>query len=277
MDVEGVVYKININGDKYYVGSSKNYDKRWKEHLNDLKTNQHHCTPLQSSYDKHKQAYFTIIHKGKIDDCREIEDLILKVDFDNLFNLSTSAYSPSTEYLHSKIHRELASKRFVGKYKKPTTSSEETKRKMALTRKGTTMPKKCIDRSVEVLSKPIIQYDLDMNFICEYKSVTEAGKQFHENGQKNISKALSGAQKTAYKFIWKYKEKEKIIKNTFSKRYINLFLTRYNTVSVKIRVNGEIFFLGTYDTQKEALEVRNRFVINNNLIDKVGLIEYEGE
>ena len=195
MDVEGVVYKISVNGDKYYIGSSKNYDKRRKEHLNDLKTNQHHCTPLQTLYDKYKQAYFTIIYMGKIEDCREIEDLILKVDFDNLFNLSTSAYRPSTEFQHSKRHRELASKRFVGRYKKPTVASDETKRKMALTRKGTTIPKKCIDKSVEVSSKPIIQYDLDMNFICEYKSVTEAGKQFHENGQKNISKALSGAQK----------------------------------------------------------------------------------
>ena len=50
-----------------------------------------------------------------------------------------------------------------------------------------------------------------------------------------------------------------------------------NTVSVKISNNGEKFFLGTYDTQKEALMIRNKFVLDNNLVERVGILEYEGE
>ena len=37
------------------------------------------------------------------------------------------------------------------------------------------------------------------------------------------------------------------------------------------------FFLGTYNTQKEALMIRNKFVLDNNLVERVGILEYEGE
>lgn len=276
--IEGSVYIITFpNIGKYYVGSSKNLHRRILEHKNDLKNNIHHCIPLQDYYNKIKELNIEVLFKGCIDNCREIEDLILKTDFDNLLNLSKSAYRVSTEYQHSKLRREMVSKKLIGKSKKPILASNETKLKMSLIRQGSKMPQKCMEKSFEVSSKPVFQYDLNMNLVGEYISVTEAGKQFHKNGQKNISKALSGAQKTAYKFIWKYKEKEEIPKKTFNKRYINLFITRYNTVSIKISNNGEKFFLGTYDTQKEALMIRNKFVLDNNLVERVGILEYEGE
>ena len=54
-------------------------------------------------------------------------------------------------------------------------------------------------------SKSVLQYDLDGNFIAEYYSMREAGRQLNRphNG---ISNVLKGKQKTAYGFIWKYKE-----------------------------------------------------------------------
>ena len=30
-------------------------------------------------------------------------------------------------------------------------------------------------------------------------------------------------------------------------------------------------------TQKEALMIRNKFVLDNNLVERVGILEYEGE
>lgn len=52
-------------------------------------------------------------------------------------------------------------------------------------------------------SKPIIQYDLDMNFISEYPSVREAERQL---GYKGISACLVGKQKTVHGHIFKYKQ-----------------------------------------------------------------------
>ena len=50
--------------------------------------------------------------------------------------------------------------------------------------------------------KPILQYDLDGNFIREWKCAADVGKEV----QANIVNCLKGRCKTAYGFIWKYKE-----------------------------------------------------------------------
>lgn len=55
------------------------------------------------------------------------------------------------------------------------------------------------------LSKPIIQYDLQGNFIAEYPSVCEAARKLtiHKG---NISECCIGQRKTAGGYKWKYKE-----------------------------------------------------------------------
>ena len=55
-------------------------------------------------------------------------------------------------------------------------------------------------------SKPIIQYDKDGNFIKEWDSITEAAKELGVNGG-NITLVCQEKlhHKTAYGFIWKYK------------------------------------------------------------------------
>ena len=49
---------------------------------------------------------------------------------------------------------------------------------------------------------PILQYDLDGNLIREWPSATDVGKEV--NG--NICNCLKGRYKSAYGYIWKYKE-----------------------------------------------------------------------
>lgn len=59
------------------------------------------------------------------------------------------------------------------------------------------------ERVAEKLSKTVLQYDLEGNFIKEWKSVTECGR----NGfiQSDICKCCNGKLKTHKGFIWKYK------------------------------------------------------------------------
>ena len=49
---------------------------------------------------------------------------------------------------------------------------------------------------------PILQYDLDGNFIREWPSAIDVG----EEVRKGISQCLRGKSKSSYGYIWKYKE-----------------------------------------------------------------------
>ena len=49
---------------------------------------------------------------------------------------------------------------------------------------------------------PILQYDLDGNFIREWNSATDIGKEVSST----ICNCLKGKLKSAYGYIWKYKE-----------------------------------------------------------------------
>ena len=55
-------------------------------------------------------------------------------------------------------------------------------------------------------SKPIIQYDKYGNIVAEYFSITEAANK-NKFDNSHIGKACKGKLKTAYNYIWKFKNK----------------------------------------------------------------------
>ena len=55
---------------------------------------------------------------------------------------------------------------------------------------------------IEKTKKPILQYDLDGNFIREWPSATDVGKEV----KGIICNCLKGRYKSACGYIWKYKE-----------------------------------------------------------------------
>lgn len=59
-------------------------------------------------------------------------------------------------------------------------------------------------RAVEKLSKIVLQYDLNGNFIKEWKSVTECRR----NGFKHVDDVCRGERKSCGGYIWKYKNEE---------------------------------------------------------------------
>lgn len=58
------------------------------------------------------------------------------------------------------------------------------------------------------LSKKVLQYDMQDNFIKEWDSTAEAGRQLKIN-QSNISACCRGKRNNAGGYVWKYKEVEK--------------------------------------------------------------------
>lgn len=68
-----------------------------------------------------------------------------------------------------------------------------------------------------------------------------------------------------------------IWKNNTSK-YRNIYhFKKNNKYKVEIYVKGKSFYLGYHYTKKEALEVLNKFIIDNNLQDLYSIQEYHGE
>jgi hypothetical protein len=56
---------------------------------------------------------------------------------------------------------------------------------------------------VKYYTRKIVQYDLEMNKIKEFESITGAAKEL-DIGKTNISGALKNRQKTAGGFVFKY-------------------------------------------------------------------------
>ena len=66
--------------------------------------------------------------------------------------------------------------------------------------------KSSLERSGEAHHKAVVAYTLDGVFVKEYKSITEAVSNIGRKGVTNICNVLKGRTKSAYGYIWKYKE-----------------------------------------------------------------------
>ncbi len=64
--------------------------------------------------------------------------------------------------------------------------------------------KNVAERNIRVLSKRILQYDLQENFIKEWFGIRNVSKELNIN-QSNITKCAKGEYKTSGGFIWRYK------------------------------------------------------------------------
>lgn len=56
----GIYQIINIDNNKYYLGSSHNISKRFKRHIRELKNNKHHNIHLQRSFNKYGESKFRL-------------------------------------------------------------------------------------------------------------------------------------------------------------------------------------------------------------------------
>ena len=87
-------------------------------------------------------------------------------------------------------------------------------------------------------NKKIYQYDIDVNFICEYKSLTDAINKTGIDIQ--ISNKSSGG------FIWKYEKSERVEKYTTNKKI--------NPV-IQLDLNGN--FIAEYESMQKAAKLTN--------------------
>ena len=135
------IYKIinKING-KYYVGSSINIYKRWKEHIKDLNNNRHHSIYLQRSWNKNGSENFKFI----IETLKQPKDLLIteqqyldiaKLEYDKTYNACWNATSIMLGRKHTEETKLKISKSQIGK-----VVSNDTKRKISKSKIGIKHP-----------------------------------------------------------------------------------------------------------------------------------------
>jgi len=91
-----VIYAISC-GDKYYIGSASNWDRRMKEHKYALKHNKHINKFMQNVYNKHGEEFqYKILEKVE-GDLYEREQVFIDRHFDDpkCMNLNPNASHPT--------------------------------------------------------------------------------------------------------------------------------------------------------------------------------------
>lgn len=109
------IYKLVNNIDsRFYVGQSKNIEKRFVYHLEQLRNNRHHNIHLQRFYDLHKDnikfSYEIVFESDDKNIIDEYEVSMITETYDYNFNLSKKAsggdlisYHPNKDEITSKI------------------------------------------------------------------------------------------------------------------------------------------------------------------------------
>lgn len=119
----GGIYKIvnKIDG-KYYVGSTKNFSSRWKEHVYDLARNIHHNSYLQNAWNKYGKNNFAFIIAEKIDDMTKLR--MVEQTYLNIAKLTES-------HVYNINWTSSGGSHFLGK-----KHTAESRQKMSLANKG---------------------------------------------------------------------------------------------------------------------------------------------
>ena len=209
------IYRITINN-KVYIGQSVNIYKRKTYHESYIKRNKHANAYMQRAFNKYNDFKFEVIEECSIEELDERE--CYWIDYYDCLNGEFGYNLQSGGHFNKRLSEE--SKKKLSESHKGKKLSEETKKRMGKSRKGIKRNEETKNKISEAqkgeksymfgksgvlnpMSKKILQYDLNGNFINEFGSLHEA---FRCTGVKvpNISRCASGKLKQTGGYIWEY-------------------------------------------------------------------------
>lgn len=245
------IYMIkNIITNKVYIGSAIDFERRFYLHKLNLNKNQHHSRHLQSSWNKYGFSNFEFII---LEETNKDKNILLKIEqiyIDKYqsaninfgYNINPKAGS-SLGVKRSDEFRKKSSERRKGKnvgsknpmfgkkvydiwLEKYGKEEADKKQKNANDKNSkSNLGKKLGIPNLDVIernkkrTKPVLQYDLDGNFIKEWNSVREASLAL-KTEQKTIRNSCLGKPSKNTIFKWKYKNHKDIISNKNKKNEI---------------------------------------------------------
>jgi hypothetical protein len=228
------IYKIsNIknNSNKLYIGKTINLKNRISHHkktygcdikLEVLETIDSHKSkdwkPLEVKWiNFYRNLGYDLFNKNEggngcdrhtVETKKKISESKLgnKYNFGNKYNKQQRENivrgKTGTKYSTSKTGKDH------GNYGKVRTEEQLENYRISYLNRPQFTPTQCLNISKGKIGKglkPISQYSLDGVFIRDWVSLTEAGECLKRN-KSCISAAITGQQKTAFGFIWKYKK-----------------------------------------------------------------------
>ncbi|MGR3179409.1 MAG: GIY-YIG nuclease family protein [Candidatus Anammoxibacter sp.] len=135
--MESGIYKIkNKVTNDVYIGSAKNFNIRWKEHIKRLKRKNHHSIILQNAWNKYGEQSFDF---QIIEYVQDVSKLIDREQYyldliKPKYNICKYAYSSLGRKPTEETRKKLRENN--GKYWKGKKLSEEHKKKLSLAKKG---------------------------------------------------------------------------------------------------------------------------------------------
>lgn len=227
------IYKIvnKVNG-KYYIGSSRNVNKRISEHLSELSNKKHCNKKLQNAYNKYGEEIFKfeIISKCPIQYLLRLEYWFIKT-LNPFYNII-------------KVQED---------YKIKFSAKHETKLRNSINPRG---------------SLAVIVFDINNNFIAEFVNISRCAE-FLNTPISGISKCLKAGRVLNNKYFFKYKNRnninyqdKRLIKtNLFTKdgKFLGLFYT-YEKLAKYLNVSK--------DTISRTINNKSTFLSDKYLIFK---------
>lgn len=237
---QGWIYCIRnkING-KMYIGKTNNFEKRQQQHFN---LRREGCPVLKAALRKYGinnfEMYpiltFTAINKKVLNTVLNyLETFYIKKynTFGNGYNL-TEGGEGICGYEHSAQTRAKMSRSAIG-----SIPSKETRQRMREASLRT--------QNWTVSEKPILQYDLDGNFIQEFKSISSAARGIGKQIAGSISYAACHENTKAGGYMWRFK-------NENVQRKINPYIPQITRGKPVYHFSKDGILLGSYRSPKEA-------------------------
>lgn len=213
-DTSGIYAIKNLINGKMYIGQSVNIRERLYGHKYDLKSGKHNNLHLQSAVNKYGLENFSFEALALCDEC-ELDDL-------------ERFYIAKYHTMNRKFGYNVEEGGHYGRHRAPETIekmrranlgkklSEETRKKMSEnSKRHADQARESIRKNSYTwgkrggecpFAKPVIQYDLDGNFIKEWDCIQDASQTLHIKDA-NISRVCKGKRKTCGGFKWAYKSK----------------------------------------------------------------------
>lgn len=212
----GIIYMIsnNINNKKYIGKTSRSLEDRWKEHI------RKYNNPNSGSYN---YTIYKAFRKYGIQnfECKQIEECPNNIINEreqywiNYYNSYLDGYNMTEG---GEGHLKYADEELLSLWNKGFSLTEISKiiginlgylstrfNKMGITHSE--ILERTKTKLLEINTHPILQFDLQGNFIKEWATSKQAAIGINKpNGDSNIRSCCRGKIKTAYGFIWKRKE-----------------------------------------------------------------------
>jgi group I intron endonuclease len=213
------IYKIISPSNKIYIGQSTNIKKRKKQYIQLSKTSigpKLYNSLLKYGFENHK---FEIVEECILEQLNEREIFWkqqilneigwLHVLFCEIYDKGGGPKSKETKLKQSISHKINLSKPEIKEKRKINCKIAANKpgvQEKAIA--NTDWKQREINRMLSMdyskIKKPVLQYDLEGNFIKEWTGFIDIKKELNYD-QSLIRKCCKEKQKTAYGFKWKYK------------------------------------------------------------------------